>query len=209
MIEIRSYRRVFDLERRIYSVDRMRLNPGGIPVRGVVYFLAILAAVLVAAGLPLLGAVTRALPWYLRDIAVPGAGATVLSAVRLEGRTFHLAAQALMRYAIGPRRLVGARRCRDVGRRWCPHEIVMLPDGSDSRLRHLRYTGPGAVLVTIEHERHGRAIEHGARGVARPGRRAALTVRQRADGRSLERGEVISLGSGARLLVRSGASERG
>ncbi len=43
MIEIRSYRAVFDLERRIYRVDQLRLNPGGIPVRGVVYFLAILA----------------------------------------------------------------------------------------------------------------------------------------------------------------------
>ena len=29
--EIRSYRRVFDLERRIYSIDRLRLNPGGVP----------------------------------------------------------------------------------------------------------------------------------------------------------------------------------
>ena len=38
MIEIRSYRRVFDLERRIYSIDRVRLNPGGVPVRGVDVF---------------------------------------------------------------------------------------------------------------------------------------------------------------------------
>ncbi len=35
MMEIRSYRRVFDLERRIYQVDRLRLNPSGVPVRGV------------------------------------------------------------------------------------------------------------------------------------------------------------------------------
>ena len=53
MIEIRSYRAVFDLERRIYRVDQLRLNPGGIPVRGVVYFLAILAATLLASSLPL------------------------------------------------------------------------------------------------------------------------------------------------------------
>jgi hypothetical protein len=82
----------------------------------------------------------------------------------------------------------------------------MLPDGSDSRLRHLRYTGPGAVLVSIEHERRGRAVEHGSSGTARPGRRPALTLRQRSGARSLERGQVISLGSGARLLVRSAVS---
>ena len=46
-MEIRSYRAVFDLERRIYRVDRMRLNPAGVPVRGIVYFLALLAAIVV------------------------------------------------------------------------------------------------------------------------------------------------------------------
>jgi hypothetical protein len=209
VIELRSYRRVFDLERRIYSVDRLRLNPGGVPVRGVVYFLALLAAGLIVAGLPLLGAIAGALPWYLRDIALPGAFATVLSAIRVEGRTFHLAAQALVRYWTGPRRLAGARRCGNVGKLWCPQEIVMLPDGSDSRMRRLRYTGPGAVLVSVEHERRGRAAERGPSGMARPGRRPVLSLRQTADTRALEEGQVISLGSGARLLVRANAAGRG
>ena len=60
------------------------------------------------------------LPWYLRDIALPGASATVLSAIRVEGRTFHLAAHALVRYWIGPRRLAGARRLRGCGRALVP-----------------------------------------------------------------------------------------
>jgi hypothetical protein len=208
MIEIRSYRRVFDLERRIYSVDRLRLNPGGVPVRGVVYFLALLAAVALAAVLPLVGALAHGLPWYVRDVAVPGAGATLLSVVRLEGRTFHQAARALLRYCVGPRRLVGARRCAARGRRWRPHELLLLPDGSDGCLRELRYKGPGAVLVTIEHERGGRAIERGSSGRARPGRRPALTVSQRADARALARGEVIALGPDARLRVRACATGR-
>ncbi len=206
MIEIRSYRRVFDLERRIYSVDRLRLNPGGVPVRGVVYFVAILSAGLIAAGLPLVGALARELPWYLRDIALPGAGATVLSAIRVEGRTFHLAARALVRYWIGPRRLAGMRRCAAVGEMWCPEQIVLLPDGSDSRMRRLRYKGPGAVLVSVEHERRGRAREHGTSGSARPGLRPVLTLRAPAGARALEEGQIISLGSGVRLLVRSNAA---
>jgi hypothetical protein len=206
VIEIRSYRRVFDLERRIYSVDRLRLNPGGVPVRGVVYFLAILSVSVIAAGLPLAGALPRELPWYLRDIALPGAGATMLSAIRLEGRTFHLAAQALVRYWTGPRRLAGARRSAAVGERWRPPPIVMLPDGSDSRMRRLRYTGPGAVLVSVEHERRGRALEHGCSGTARPGLRPVLTLRQPARARALHEGQVISLAPGARLLVRSDAA---
>jgi hypothetical protein len=209
VIEVRSFRRVFDLERRIYSVDRLRLNPGGVPVRGVVYFLAILSVELIAADLPLIGYVATALPWYLRDVALPGVLATVLSAIRIEGRTFHLAARALVRHAIGPRRLAGFRPCVAVGRRWRPAEIVLLPDGSDSRMRYLRYTGPGAVLVSVAHQRHGRANERGLSGVARPGLRPVLTLRpvaepRRQPGDALPgRGQVISVGSGVRLLVRT------
>jgi hypothetical protein len=205
VIEIRSYRRVFDLERRIYSIDRVRLNPGGVPVRGVMYFLALLALALVVADLPLMGALARHAPWYLRAIALPGAGATVLSAIRLEGRTFHLAAHALLRYRLGPRWLAGMRRCGRPGDLWQPGEMLILPDGSDSRLRHLRYTGPGAVLVVIEHERSGRAVERGSAGTARRGPGAALRLRQAAGARQLDRGQVIALASGARLLVTAGA----
>ena len=75
-MEIRSYRRVFDLERRVYSVDRLRLNPSGVPVRGVAYFVAVLAARCL-----LEPPVTRAgldlVPWYLRDLLLPGLSATL------------------------------------------------------------------------------------------------------------------------------------
>ena len=93
-MEIRSYRRVFDLERRIYRVDRLRLNPGGIPVRGVVYFLAILAATVIAGRVPVISFAVRGLPWYVSDLALPGCSAALLSVIRIEGRPFHLAAHA-------------------------------------------------------------------------------------------------------------------
>jgi hypothetical protein len=203
MIEVRSYRRVFDLERRIYSVDRVRLNPGGVPVRGVLYFLALLAAGLVASGLPLIGSLFGVLPWFVRDLALPGAGAAVLSVIRIEGRVFHLAAQSLVRYWTAPRWLAGVRRCESVGDMWCPEEILLLPDGSDHHMRGLRYTGPGAVLVSIEHERHGRARELGSSGIARAGLRPVLSLRQKPGAQVLAQGQVISLGVGARLRVRS------
>jgi hypothetical protein len=209
VIEIRSYRRVFDLERRIYSVDRVRLNPGGVPVRGVVYFLAIALASLTVTGVPAIGALVRELPWYLRDVALPGAGATVLSAIRVEGRVFHLAAGALLRCSLGPRRLAAGRRCPTAGRRWRPQEIVLLPDGSDSRMRRMRYTGPGAVLVCVGHERRGRARELGASATARSGPRSVLSLRQPAGARALDRALVVSLASGARLLVSSARDRSG
>jgi hypothetical protein len=145
MSEIRSYRSVFDLERRIYRVDRVRLNPGGIPVRGVLYFLALLLALALAARAPLLGDAMRAAPWYVREIALPALGAGLLTLVRVEGRPFHLAAAALLAHALGPRYLCGLAPRAAPGRRWLPEDLLVLPDGSDARLRRLRYTGPGAV----------------------------------------------------------------
>jgi hypothetical protein len=209
VIEIRSYRRVFDLERRIYRVDRLRLNPGGVPVRGVVYFLVLLAIGLLAAGLPLAGELVRKLPWYLRDLALPGGCAAVLSMIRIEGRPFHLAAKALVRYTTGPRRLAGVRPCAAAGGRWKAEDIVILPDGSDSEMRRLRYRGPGAVLIAVEHERAGWLTERAATGIARRGARRVLTVRERPGARALGHGEVISLGRGARMRVRQRRAGRG
>jgi hypothetical protein len=208
-MEIRSYRRVFDLERRIYRIDRLRLNPGGIPVRGAVYFLVILAAALTAGRLPLLATVTRVLPWYLGYLALPAASAAILTMIRVEGRPFHLAAAAVVRYRVGPRRLAGVHACAAPGERWRPEEIVLLPDGSDSRMRRMRYTGPGAVLVAVEHERAGRAILRRWFGLGPARRRRALTLRELPGGRALSPRQVIALAPGARLLVRSGARSRG
>jgi hypothetical protein len=197
-MEIRSYRRVFDLERRIYRVDRLRLNPGGVPVRGLVYFLAILAGALIAGRLPLLGGAARLLPWYLGDLALPAASAAILTMIRVEGRPFHMAARAVLRYRTEPRRLAGARRCNGPRERWCPEEIVLLPDGSDSRMRRMRYTGPGAVLVSVEHE----PLPVGPRN-------PSLTLRGVPGGGVLDRAQVIALAPGARLTIRSDTGPRG
>jgi hypothetical protein len=165
MTEIRSFRTVFALERRIYRVDRLRLNPTGVPVRGVVYFLALALCSLVASRLPVLGAVARAAPWYLRELALPAALAALFCLIAIEGRPFHLAALALLRYALAPRELSGLRPRRAADRRLLPDELLLLADGSDARPRRLRYTGPGAVRIRSRPPARGRVVElaHGAR----------------------------------------------
>ncbi len=203
MIEIRSYRAVFDLERRIYRVDQLRLNPGGVPVRGVVYFLAILAATLLASRLPLLGTAVGALPWYLRDLALPVASATLLSVIRIEGRPFHLAAQALLRYRAGPRSFAGVRPCDAPGARWRPEEILLLPDGSDGEMRRLRYTGPGAVLVTAAHERSERRGPLGL-GFGFGFGPAGLRLRELPDAPVPPQGQVLELARNVELRVGAG-----
>ena len=201
-MEIRSYRAVFDLERRIYRIDRLRLNPSGVPVRGVVYGLALIALALVGGSLPPFSLAVHALPWYVSDLGLPVGAAALLTVVRIDGRPAHLAVQALLRYRLAPRRSVGLRTARstgggaaDPGARWWPREVLLLPDGSDARMRRLRYTGPGAVLVTVAHER----VEPSARGIGRP----VLKLRGLPGGGpahpGVHPGEVIALASDADL----------
>lgn len=199
-IEIRSYRSVFDLERRIYRIDRLRLNPGGVPVRGAVYFIVLLLATLLASAAPVVGLGVRVLPWYLRELALPAGMAVLLTAIRIEGRPFHQGARAMARFAVGPRRLVGMRARGRLdrsapGRRWRPPEVLFLPDGSDARLRRLRYTGPGAVLATVAHER----CIHGA--IPGIGRSSRLSLRELPDRRAPQSAPVVALAPGARLDV--------
>jgi hypothetical protein len=191
---------VFELERRIYRIESLRLNPTGVPVRGIAYFLALLATTLLAARLPLLGSAVRMMPWCLRDLAMPGAMAVVLTIIRLEGRPFHLAALALVRYGVGPRELAGLRPYLASDRHWRLDELLLLADGSDSRLRQLRYTGPGAVHVSVAHIR-----AEWDRGLLRAlTRRAGITVGPMPGRRAPVRGQVIALTAGARLDVESG-----
>jgi hypothetical protein len=195
VIEVRSYRRVFELERRIYRIDRLRLNPSGVPVRGIVYFLVLVAAAALAGSLPGLSLLAGALPWYVRVLALPGLLAALLSVVRLEGRPFHIAAYVLLRYCAQARRLAGLERRATVGTRWRPPELLLLPDGSDGALRRMRYCGPGAVLVAVAHER----------AAGRNGR--DLAIRELPGGGPLARAEVISLFAGARLQVRPASAQ--
>ncbi|HUA73807.1 MAG TPA: hypothetical protein VL988_03535 [Solirubrobacteraceae bacterium] len=198
-MEIRSYRRVFDLERRIYRIDRLRLNPGGIPLRGLAYYLTLTLLALAGERLPPLSLLAHLLPWYVRELALPCLCAAALALVRVEGRPFHLAARAALRSGVGPRSIVGLSRRGGLAASassWHPAPLLMLPDGSDRDVRRLDYRGPGALLVGVAHEcrvRRGPLIALGLRP------RLSLQARE-GDGRSSRR-EVIVIESAARLRV--------
>jgi hypothetical protein len=198
-IEIRSFRSVFDLERRIYRLDKLRLNPSGVPIRGVAYLIGLAACMLLLGSVPFVGALLRLLPWYVHYAALPCSGAALLTSVRVEGRPFHLAGLALARYVLSPRHLNGLQPCsfaRDCSR-WYPPELLILPDGSDSHLRRVRFVGPGAALVAVAHE--CAVLRAGG------GRRAPrLRVRALGGQCALTHGRVLEIAKGVRLDVYSG-----
>src|SRR3954449_131986 len=68
---IRSYRRVFEVDRRIYRVDRWALPvPGGVPLRAVGYFAATLLVMIGAGTLPAFGAISPPLRFVVIPLAV-------------------------------------------------------------------------------------------------------------------------------------------
>lgn len=115
-IEIRSYREVFALERRLYRIEGLRLNPAGVPLRGIGCFLVLACMGLVLGRLPILGEAATIVPWYLREGLFPALAAFVLTAVRVEGRPLHIAAVALIRWRLGARELVAWRKPPRSGR---------------------------------------------------------------------------------------------
>ncbi len=190
-LEVRSFRSVFALERRIYRLDTLRLNPSGIPLRGIAYAAALVVVALAAGALPPTAWLDPVIPWYVRDLGMPVSAATLLGALRIEGRPFHLAARALLGHRLARRRLDALAPLPLHAGCWRPPPILCIPDGSDARFRSLRYRGPGAVLV---HHPHLRAEWS-------PPRRADITLHPLAGERG--RATVLELAPGAVLEVRT------
>lgn len=189
-LEIRSFRAVFALERRIYRIDTLRLNPGGIPLRGIAYAVALVLLALIASAVPPTSLADGVIPWYARDLGAPLCLAILLASVRLDGRPSHVAASSICQFMLGPRRLhrmAAAPRQRS----WAPSDLVLVPDGSDGRFRSMRFRGPGAVLVQVAHVR----VEASAFA------RADVFLRQLDD--SHESSTVVELRPGALLEVRA------
>lgn len=197
-VEIASYRDVFDLERRIYRIDRLRLNPGGVPLRGVVYALLGAVAVVALDNVPLLGVLLRLMPWYVRYLAVPGLLGALGCTARIAGRPFHLAGRGLVLQCLRPRQLSGFARCARIGSRWHPPPVIVVDDGSGARPRRLVYSGPGVVAVRREH----RVSRHRTGVLAQALKRPDLELEVSATERPLTgEGRAIALGRGTRLVV--------
>lgn len=191
-LEIRSFGSVFALERRIYRIDRLRLTPSGVPLRGVAWGVGLAAVALVAGTLPPTRWLDPLAPWYLRDIGFPLTAAWMCASARVDGRPLHVAASSCAGHLLGARTLHTLCPPAPGERRWTPPPILLIPDGSDAGFRALRYRGPGAVLVARPHLR--------AEWRSRP-RGAAITLHPLPRSAHAQR-TVLELAPGAVLEVR-------
>jgi len=107
---VRSYRRVFQVDRRIYRVDRWVLPvPGGVPLRGVAYFVCGLLAVLVAERLPALGELVGGVSAPIRYVVVPFGVALLGTQAAPDGRASHRFAWDWLRLRVRARRRSAGR----------------------------------------------------------------------------------------------------
>src|SRR3954470_24270675 len=98
---IRSYRRVFEVDRRIYRVDRWALPvPGGVPLRAVGYFAVAVLAVVILGKLPGTGELIGRLSPPLRYVVLPLAVAVLGTQVAPDGRTAHRFAADWLRFKL-------------------------------------------------------------------------------------------------------------
>jgi hypothetical protein len=165
---IRSFRVVFDLERRIHKVDRWRLPvPHGVPLRGLAYCAFALVAVVLIGRSPLAGAVLGALPAPVRYVIAPGAVAYALTQVHVDGRSAHAAILAWSRYRLSARNLASFRSVPPPASVLRFGEAAFVPDERFAHLRRAIVQGPATVL-----------LRYPVRGCVRGGRRPVLRVEQ-------------------------------
>jgi hypothetical protein len=158
-LEIRSFRVVFQLERRLHRIQHWKLPlPYGLPVRGLAYGVLVLAVIVALGRLPVIGAAVAALPAPVRFLLAPVGAGFFLARARVDGRPAHRFLLAWCRDRAGARWVSAFRPIEPPGA--CirfTDPIVMVPDSSGPEYRPARLVGPARVLLRYP----GRATQRG------------------------------------------------
>jgi hypothetical protein len=186
-IQVRSFRVIFDLERRIHKIDQWRVPlPYGLPLRSLGYFGVILLLVLIARPLPVLGAVLESLHPAMRYLLVPAGAAFFLTRWRIDGRLPLATGIAWMRMRLEPAR-IAAFRPAPKGPQEELGPITLAPDEQGARLRRGSVEGPAQLVLRYPTQMRARG--------------RTLEVRQE-EGDPLWRGKQVNLSQGQRLVIR-------
>jgi hypothetical protein len=166
-VVVRSYRRVFEVDRRIYRVDRWTLPvPGGVPLRGVGYFVAALLAVIACRALPGVGALVGALSPPLRYVVLPLVVAVLGTQAAPDGRAAHRFAWDWLCLRVRARRRCAGRVVAREGEPVPWHgELGVRFDGEGPVLHRARVHGPARVTFAVP----VRLVARRGGLVARPG----------------------------------------
>lgn len=202
-IQLRGYRRVFRIERRLYKFDRWRIPyPHGVPLRGIGYFLVAELALLTASRLPLLAALIGLLGPAVAFVGLPLLCAFALMQGRIDGRPPHHVIASLVAWRLSPRDLAGLAPCPSRGSELAVGEITVAFDARESFPVAGRIRGPAK--ITFRYPGEVRA-EGAPPWVRDPERRAArarrFRVRLRPGAAPMLRGKALSVPRGREVVV--------
>jgi hypothetical protein len=197
---VRSYRLVFRRRWRIFRIQGWRIPlPGGIELRLLAYWIACLAAISLAARLPLIGMVVSSFPPSLRFLALPLAAAWLLCRWEIDGRPPHRALVGLLGWRLRPRALAALRGCPRVGAQLAPiGEVVLGPDFNAPRYPRGRLCGPVRVLLRYPVEVQARSAR--GRRDRLGARNSSLWLVRPTDGPALHNGKTVDVPAGRTVV---------
>jgi hypothetical protein len=203
-IELRGYRRVFRIERRLYKFDRWRIPyPHGVPLRGIGYFLALELGLVLASRLPGLGALIGLWGPMISFLGAPVLGAFLLIRASVDGRPPHHALASVVGWWLAPRDLAGLESCPRRGAETVPvAELTVAHDARESFLVAGRVRGPAELTFRYPGEVRAEGAPPWVRDPARRLERARrYRVRRRPGAAPMLRGKVVSVPRGGEVVV--------
>jgi hypothetical protein len=187
-VQIQSFRVCFQLERRLHKIDRWKIPvPYGVPLRGIIYGVIALIAVVLLAQLPVSGQLLGILPVGLRYLVLPLGGAYLLMQWKLDGRSAHVAAEAWIRHQLAPKRVSAFRAARPEASAVHLGPITVAGGENDTRNRRCIVKGPGTVVMRypMRFEARGKRLRA-----------------QRVPGEALWQGRQVTLREGDSVVIR-------
>jgi hypothetical protein len=148
-VVIRSFHRVFETDRRIYSIERgpgrdplpISVMPNGIPLPGIYLFAAAEITVIVLSLAPGLGTLVELLPPLVRFVMLPLAVAVAGLQPMPDGRSAPVVALSWLGWRARQGRAAWGERAARPG----PARVRAAWDADSPRLRACRVTGPARV----------------------------------------------------------------
>lgn len=203
-IQLRGYRRVFRIERRLYKFDRWRIPyPHGVPLRGIGYFLAVEFGVVVASRLPAVGALVALWGPLISFLGLPLLGAFVLMQGLVDGRPPHHALASVIGWCLGPRDLAGLEPCPRRGTEIVPvSELTVAFDARESFPVRGRVRGPARLTFRYPAEVRAEGAPPWVRDPERRLERARrYRIRRRRGAAPMLRGKVVSVPEGREVVI--------
>jgi hypothetical protein len=203
-IQLRGYRRVFRIERRLFRFDRWRIPyPHGVPLRGIGYFLVLVFGMFAVSRLPLLGPLIGLWSPAVSFLGLPLAGAFLLMQGRIDGRPPHHVLASLVRWSLGSRSLAGLCSCPQEGEVVVPlEEVAVAYDARESFLVRGRIKGPATVTFRYPAEVR---VEGAPPWLRDPQQRLARArryrVRRRRGAPPMLRGKVVGVPRSREVVV--------